>query len=109
MVEWVTSPQHLTVPALVSAHVWYWPAATATAFVIPTTSTGVKYFVVVDPSFPIRPWSFGPQHFTPPATTAQVCVGPSAIDVDDVTFNTLTGVAVLRDINAAASGGAGQR
>jgi len=42
------SPQHLTAPALVSAHVWKPPALIAlTPPVRPLTSTGVELLVVV--------------------------------------------------------------
>ena len=57
------SPQHLTPPALVSAQVWWSPAAIAvTPLVRPVTATGAWRSVVVpSPSWPLP---LLPQHLT---------------------------------------------
>src|SRR5437868_784631 len=57
-------PQHLTLPAAVSAHVKLLPPASAVASVMPTTSTTVvRARVVPSPSWPLE---LMPQHFTAP-------------------------------------------
>jgi len=68
-----TAPQHFTEPSARSAQVCTppWPAAIATALVMPPTRTGVVELVVVpSPSCPSR---FRPQHCTVPSPrSAQV-------------------------------------
>src|SRR5439155_794476 len=74
-------PQHLTPPALVSAHVWSPPAAIAvTPPERPETPTGVRRRRrVPSPSFPSP---LPPQHTTPPAVvSAHVCWNPAEIAV----------------------------
>ena len=70
-------PQHFRPPLLERAHIWRLPAATAVMPLDrPTTSTGVKRFVVV-PS-PSAPSMFRPQHLTAPlVVSAQVCDHPA--------------------------------
>src|SRR5262249_42867022 len=72
------SPQHLTVLALVSAHVWKLPAAiAATPLPRPTTATGIERSVLV-PS-PSWPYELSPQHLTAPAVvSAQLWRSPVA-------------------------------
>src|SRR6266498_3682884 len=70
-------PQHATRPALVSAQLWYAPAAIAvTPLASPATPTGVWRSVVV-PS-PSSPDSLSPQHLMPPAlVSAQLWRSPA--------------------------------
>src|SRR5436190_360454 len=75
------SPQHLTPPPAVRAHVWVPPGATSTTCTTPLarplTAVGVDRSVVV-PS-PRRPLALLPQHLSAPAaSTAQVCSLPPA-------------------------------
>ena len=60
-------PQHSTPPALVKAHECASPVATAIAFVIPETSTGVVH-AVGSQALPSPSWPsvLLPQHLTPP-------------------------------------------
>src|SRR5262245_57131289 len=78
--SWPSSlaPQHLTPPAVVSAHVWARPAAIAIAVVPrPPTSTGTGLSVV--PPLPSWPVPLLPQHFTPPeVVNAQLWLAPAA-------------------------------
>src|SRR5215212_3997241 len=78
------SPQHLTAPALVRAHVKSLPALIATT-PLPSalTSTGVELSVVVP--FPSCPEEFEAQHWTPPAlVSAHVCSSLALIALADV-------------------------
>jgi len=69
-------PQHITDLLLITAHVWYEPAAIAIACAPPrSTETGACLFVVV-PS-PSCPFVFSPQHFMlPSSSNAHVCDSP---------------------------------
>ncbi len=77
-------PQHLTPPTLVSAQVWFVPAAIAiTPLVSPMTSVGTDLSVVV-PS-PSMPPLLSPQHLTPPPlVSAHVWAVPDVIETMSV-------------------------
>ena len=85
-------PQHFTAPAIVSAQVWLLAALIwTTPLPSPTTSTGVRRFVVV-PS-PSLPTLLLPQHLAAPVTTAQVWREPVVTSVAPlVNPETFTGV-----------------
>jgi hypothetical protein len=60
------SPQHITLPALVSAHAWNSPAEMAvTPEDRPETATGL--LLIVGLLIPSTPYTSLPQHITPPA------------------------------------------
>jgi hypothetical protein len=62
------SPQHATPPVALNAHVKYHPDATATAFVMPLTTTGDA--ITPGVGLPVSPYVSKPQQSTLPDALA---------------------------------------